>query len=122
MNRVELIGRLTRDPEVRYTADSNMAVATFTLAVDRVSKEKRADFPRIKVFGKQAENVEKYMHKGSQIAIEGSIETGSYKDKDGGTHYTTDVVASRVEFLGRPEKKEVSEQENFEELDEDVPF
>lgn len=122
MNRVELIGRLTKDPEVRYTAGTNMAVAVFTIAVDRVSKEKQTDFPRIKVFGKQAENVEKYVRKGSQVAVEGSIQTGSYQNKNGDTIYTTDIVASRIEFLGRSEKKQEDPQEQFEALDEDIPF
>jgi single-strand DNA-binding protein len=101
MNNVQLIGRLTRDPEVRYTA-SGMAVASFAVAIDRPTKqgeEKKADFPRITVFGRQAENCEKYLVKGRKVAIEGRIQTGSYQDKEGRTVYTTDVVANRVEFL-----------------------
>ena len=103
MNNVVLIGRLTKDPEIRYTSGTQMAVCTFTVAVDRPVKsgeEKKADFPRITVFGKQAENCEKYLAKGRLVGIQGRIQTGSYTNKDGATVYTTDVVADRVEFLG----------------------
>lgn len=103
MNNVVLIGRLTRDPEVRYISESQMAVATFTLAIDRPvrsGQEKKTDFPRITVFGRQAENCERFLSKGRQVAVQGRIQTGSYTNKDGQTVYTTDVVANRVEFLG----------------------
>lgn len=102
MNSVVLIGRLTRDPELRYTPSTELAVATFNLAIDRVTKEgkeKQTDFPRITVFGRQAENCEKFLEKGLLVAVQGRIQTGSYKNKDGATVYTTDVVADRVEFL-----------------------
>lgn len=103
MNSVELIGRLTRDPDVRYTSGSQMAVATFTIAIDRPQRqdggEKQTDFPRIKVFGRQAETCEKYLKKGRMVAVQGRIETGSYTNKNGDTVYTTDVVANRVEFI-----------------------
>jgi single-strand DNA-binding protein len=102
MNSVILIGRLTKDPEVRYTGDQ-MAIASFTLAIDRnyrsADKEKQTDFPRVTVFGKQAELVERYVAKGRLVAIQGRIQTGSYKNKEGVTVWTTDVVAERVEFL-----------------------
>lgn len=101
MNNVVLIGRLTRDPEVRYTPDSQMAIATFSVAIDRPGKrdqEKKTDFPRVTVFGRQAENCEKYLAKGRLVGIQGRIQTGSY-DKNGVTVYTTDVVANNVEFL-----------------------
>lgn len=99
MNSVTLIGRLTKDPEVRAT-NSGESVAKFTLAIDRYgSKEKQADFPRIVVFGKQAENCGKYLVKGSLVGVSGRIQTGSYTNKDGATVYTTDVVAQRVQFL-----------------------
>jgi single-strand DNA-binding protein len=102
MNSVILIGRLTRDPELRYSPNTQTAVAHFTLAVDRQrgqNGESQADFIRITVFGKQAETVERYLKKGSQAAVNGRIQTGSYT-KDGQTIYTTDVIANRVEFLG----------------------
>ena len=100
MNSVILIGRVAQDIEVRYTA-GQMAVATFTVAVDRPvkDKEKQADFPRVTVFGKLAENCERYTRKGLRIGIQGRLQTGSYKNKDGHTVYTTDVIADRIEFL-----------------------
>jgi single-strand DNA-binding protein len=102
MNNVVLIGRLTRDPEVRYISESQMAVATFTVAIDRpvrAGQEKKTDFPRVTVFGRQAENCERFLAKGRLVGIQGRIQTGSYTNKDGATIYTTDVVADRVEFL-----------------------
>ena len=103
MNNVTLIGRLTRDPEVRYTSGTQMAVARFTIAVDRQFKrdgEPTADFIPIVAFGKTAELCERFISKGRQVAVEGRIQTGSYTNKDGNKVYTTDVVANRVEFLG----------------------
>lgn len=100
MNSVVLIGRLTKDPEIRYTSGTQMCVATFTVAIDRpVRGEKQTDFPRITAFGKQAENCERYLVKGRLVGVQGRIQTGSYQNKDGQTVYTTDVVADRVEFL-----------------------
>jgi len=101
MNSVQLIGRLTRDPEVRYTQDQ-MAIATFSIAIDRPPRRdgtRETDFPRITVFGRQAENCEKYLVKGRLVGIEGRIQTGSYTNRNGDKVYTTDVVANRVEFL-----------------------
>ena len=96
-----LIGRLTRDPELRYTS-SNIPSARFSLAVDRPftsqSGERETDFINIVVWRKQAENVKKYITKGSLVAVEGRIQTGSY-EKDGQRVYTTDVVADNVQFL-----------------------
>lgn len=103
MNNVTLIGRLTRDPEVRYTTGSQMAVARFTLAVDRPFKrdgEPTADFIPIVAFGKTAELCERYIAKGRQVAVEGRIQTGSYTNNDRNKVYTTDVIANRVEFIG----------------------
>lgn len=101
MNRVELIGRLTRDPELRYTS-SNIATARFSLAVNRPFQsqngEQGTDFINIVVWRKQAENVKKYCTKGSLVAVEGRIQTGSY-EKDGQRVFTTDVVADSVQFL-----------------------
>jgi len=100
LNNIVLIGRLTKDPELRYIPESQNAVATFTIAVDRpFSKEKQADFIRITVFGKPAENCERFLTKGKLVGIQGRLQTGSYKNKEGATVYTTDVVAERVEFL-----------------------
>ena len=103
MNNVVLIGRLTRDPEMKYTTGQNqMAVTTFTLAIDRPvrqGQEKKTDFIRVTVFGRMAENCERYLAKGRQAAGQGRIQTGSYTNKDGKTVYSTDVVAGNVEFL-----------------------
>lgn len=102
MNNVVLIGRLTKDPQLRYTSGSNTAVASFTIAIDRPSRQgeqKQADFPRIIVFGRQAESCEKYLEKGMRVGVSGRIQTGSYQNQKGDTVYTTDVVANRVEFL-----------------------
>ncbi|MGI6732283.1 MAG: single-stranded DNA-binding protein [Anaerovoracaceae bacterium] len=140
MNNVVLIGRLTKDPELRYIPESQLAVATFTLAVDRpFAKEKQADFIRITVFGKQAENCERYLAKGRLVAIQGSIRTGSYKNKEGATVYTTEVTADRVQFLEwgdkgttrsgsdfqRPSAGGMDIPEGFQTLDDDdddIPF
>jgi single-strand DNA-binding protein len=101
MNRVELIGRITRDPELRYTS-SNIATTRFTLAVNRPFQgqngEQGTDFINVVVWRKQAENVSKYVSKGSLVAVEGRIQTGSY-ERDGQRVYTTDVVADSVQFL-----------------------
>ena len=101
MNKVYLIGRLTRDPELRYNQDNNPN-ARFSIAIDRnysnQNGERETDFINIVVFGKQAENCQKYLTKGSQVAIDGRIQTGSY-EKDGVRRYTTDVVAQSVQFL-----------------------
>ena len=103
MNKVFLIGRLTRDPELRYTG-SNTAVATFSLAVNRnfanQQGEREADFINIVVWRKQAENVKNYLQQGSQVAIDGRIQTRSYDDNNGQKRYVTEVVADNVEFLG----------------------
>lgn len=101
MNRVVLMGRLTKDPEVRYTQGQNsMAVARFNLAVDRRKSgdKQEADFISIVSFGKLAEFAEKYLKKGIKIALEGRIQTGSYTGKDGQKVYTTDVIADSMEF------------------------
>lgn len=110
LNKVILIGRLVRDPELRYT-QSNQAVCTFTLAIDRkMSRDKReeaeasnrqtADFPKVIVWGKMGENASRYLNKGKQCAVEGRIQTGSYQDRETGkTVYTTDIVADSVEYL-----------------------
>lgn len=112
MNKVVLMGRLTRDPEVRYSTsgDSQLAIARYTLAVDRRFKkdgEATADFIRCVAFGKNGEFAEKYLHQGTKVVIEGRIQTGSYQDKDGKTVYTTEVVVENHEFA---ESKRVSEE------------
>ena len=107
MNQVQLIGRLTKEPTTRYNAESGMAVARFTIAIDRLktrnNQDPGADFPSIVCFGKTAENVEKYCGKGRLVGITGRIQTGSYEGNNGKV-YTTDIVADRVEFLDRAEE------------------
>ncbi len=134
MNNVVLIGRLTRDPDVRYTS-TQLAIARFSLAIDRgkdrEGNDRGADFPSVVVFGKQAENCERYLSKGKLVAIQGRIQTGSY-EKDGRKIYTTEVVAERVKFLewgDRPHGEHVATPsqdgipEGFQAIeDEDIPF
>lgn len=101
MNRVVLIGRLTKDPELRQS-QGGKSICSFTLAVDRRTKNEgqpSADFIRCKAFGKTADNLAKYMSKGSLIAIGGSIQTGSYTNQQGQKIYTTDVLAQEIVFL-----------------------
>ncbi len=103
MNNVVLTGRLTRDPEVRYSQGQNATcIARYTLAVDRRQKDangnRQADFINCVAFGKSGEFAEKYLHKGTKISIRGRIQTGSYTKQDGTKVYTTDVVAEEHEF------------------------
>lgn len=117
MNSVQLIGRLTRDPETRST--STTEVSRFTIAIDRISKDKGADFPNIVCFGKTAENCNLRLKKGNLVGITGRLQTGSYERSDGSKVYTTDVIADRVEFL---EGKKEDPEPHFEALDEPIPF
>ena len=133
MNSVQLIGRLTRDPEVRYT-DGGVSIARFSLAVERRFKQENgadAEFINIVSFGKTAEFIEKYFHKGMKIALNGRIQTGSYTDKDGKKVYTTDVIAENVEFCeskqsNAQEAKDSNSNNDFlnvpEEINEELPF
>lgn len=102
MNKVILMGRLVRDPDVRYTqGDNPLAIARYTLAVDRRYKkegEQTADFINCVAFGKAGEFVEKYLHKGMKMTVSGRIQTGSYTNNDGNKVYTTDVVVEEQEF------------------------
>lgn len=130
MNTTVLIGRLARDPELSYTA-SQTAMCRFTLAVDRPKRNgenQGADFIRIVAWNRQAETCNRYLSKGSEVAIEGSIRTGSYKNRDGATVYTTDVWANRVKFLSSPrdndntEPRRVESEDSFNATYDDVPF
>jgi len=111
MNNVVLIGRVTRDVELKFIPSTGMAIASFNLAVDKgLYGEKKqqaisqgrptADFLNIKVFGKSAENCANFLSKGSQVAIQGRVTTNNYKDQEGKMHYNTEITADRVEFLG----------------------
>jgi len=122
MNKVILMGRLTRDPEVRYSqGDNSMAIARYTLAVDRKFKrdgdDQTADFINCVAFGKSGEFAEKYLHKGTKIAVVGRIQTGSYTNKDGQKVYTTDVVVEEQEFAesknsGSPDNMQTAKTSN----------
>ena len=145
MNSVVLIGRLARDPELRFVPGSGMAVANFTMAIDKgLTREKKqefeaqgkptADFVRIVVWGKQAENCSQYLAKGKLVAIQGSIQTSTYKDSHGEIRYQTEVLANKVQFLEWGEKAEKKQDDDFSfgassfedfqniEDDDDVPF
>lgn len=136
MNKVLLIGRLTRDPEVRYTqAQEPLAIARFSMAVDRKIKregqEQTADFPSCVAFGKTAEFIEKYFTKGRRIAVEGRLQTGSYKNEAGATVYTTDIVVEAVDFAdSKPEGTTQTEPQTDtngfmnipDNIDEELPF
>jgi single-strand DNA-binding protein len=115
MNKAFLIGRLTRDPELRYSS-SNTPIVNFTIAIDRQftnrDGQRETDFIRIVAYNKQAENVSKYVNKGSLVAVDGRIQTGSYDDKDGKRVYTTDIVADRVQFLDTRNSQPSSNGEN----------
>ena len=126
MNRVILIGRLTRDPEAR-TSQGGEPVARFTLAVDRRGRERAADFIGCVAFGKTAESVGQYLRKGSRVGVCGRIQTGSY-ERDGRKVYTTDVIADEVEFLEIRGVAEAAPEQpaqggGFTEVeDDDLPF
>ena len=136
MNKVILMGRLTRDPEVRQTNSGEpITIARYSLAVDRRYKrdgEEQADFINCVVFGRGAEFAEKYLHKGSKIALSGRIQTGSYTNKDGQKVYTTDVVVEEQEFAeskaaAQNNNESVGDEEKFQdgfqsEEDERLPW
>ena len=136
MNKVILMGRLTRDPEVRYSqGERPIAVARYTLAVNRTFKragEPDADFINCVTFGRSAEFAEKYLHQGVKIAVTGRIQTGSYTNKDGVKVYTTDVVVEEQEFAeskksqGYGMSEEAPAGDGFmnvpDGVDEDLPF
>ena len=113
MNKVILMGRLTRDADIRYSqGEQSMAIARFSLAVDRRFKragdQQTADFISCVAFGKTAEFIEKYCHQGTKLVVDGRIQTGSYTNKDGVKVYTTDVVCENLEFA---ESKAASSQQ-----------
>ena len=128
LNIVVVCGRCTRDPQIQYTSNQ-MCVARFNIALDRGKdkdgQNKGADYPQIVAFGKVGEVIERFVNKGSQLAIYGHIHTDSY-EKDGKKVYTTDVIADRVELMGKAEKTEKPKQDapsGFAELtDDDIPF
>ena len=134
MNKVILIGRLTKDPELRYAAGNGTAVCRFTVAINRQFKKDETDFINCVAFGKTGETITQYLTKGRQIAVTGSIRTGSYDAQDGTKRYTTDVIVETFEFV-ESKKKETNEfdkqannfpdpftKEHEEPVFEDIPF
>ncbi len=137
MNSVQLVGRLTRDPEMRYT-DGGSAIARFSLAVDRRYKSENgptADFPNCVAFGRTAEFIEKYFRKGMRMGCQGRIQTGSYTNNDGQKVYTTDVAVESCEFVESKASQQPEENNNGfgpadengfmnipDDIDEELPF
>ncbi|ACD23966.1 single-stranded DNA-binding protein [Clostridium botulinum] len=122
MNKAVLIGRLTKDPELRFTPGAGTAVTTLTLAVDKYnskSGQKEADFVPVVVWGKQAESTANYMTKGSQMAISGRIQTRNYEAKDGTKRYVTEVVATEVQFLSKGANNQDNGSNNFGNINQD---
>ena len=136
MNNVVLIGRMVRDPELRFIPNSGTAVARFSLAVNREFKKEGqpdADFFNIVVWGKSAENVANYCAKGKLVAVNGNLRNNNYEDKNGVKHYNVEVVANRVEFLEWGDKNEQPNHSNQQQQNEfdgfqaidgdsDIPF
>ena len=140
MNSLTLIGRLTKDPELRYLANTGNAVARFSIAVNRPFAKKdaevTADFFNVVVWGKRAETCTNYLQKGLQVAIQGRLQNNNYTDKDGVKRYSVEIIAENVEFIDWGDKKGQSNQSNdsFDDIDgideagyraiqdDDVPF
>ena len=129
MNKVFLSGRLTKDPELTYTAGNGTAVCKFNLAVKRQFKKDETDFLNCIAFGKAGETIAQYITKGRQIALTGAIRTGSY-EKDGVKRYTTDIIIDSFEFIGNKSEADNTSTQNNDNLvdemtpeyDEDCPF
>lgn len=122
MNKVILIGRLTRNPELRFAPNTGNAVVRFTLAVNRrkqKDKDQEADFINCIAFGKTAETIAQYLLKGNQIAVEGNIRTGSY-DKEGIKRYTTDVLIEKFNFIGNNKSNNSNQTSNLDRFDDDM--
>ena len=126
MNLAILMGRLTRDPDIS-TTQSGTQIARYTIAIDRIGKDQGADFISCVAFNKSAEFAEKYLKKGTKIAVEGLIRTGSYTNKDGQKVYTTDVIVNRQEFAeSKGEAKPEAKGDDFmsvpDGIDDEIPF
>jgi len=129
LNRIVLIGRLTKDPELKYTPANGVAVATFTLAVNRrfaqQGQQKETDFIPIVVWRAQAENCAKFLGKGSLVAVEGRLQLRSYEDREGQRRTATEVVADSVQFLDSKEKRSFDQTPAFDDSmvgEEEIPF
>lgn len=126
MNIAILMGRLTKDPDIS-TSQNGTQIARYTIAIDRIGKDQGADFISCVAFNKSAEFADKYLKKGTKIAIEGAIRTGSYTNKDGQKVYTTDVIVNRQEFAeSKGEAKETKPEDGFMSIpggiDDEIPF
>lgn len=138
MNKVIFMGRLTRDPEIRYGGANNTAIAKFSIAVDRRFRrdgDQEADFFNCTAFGRQGEFVEKYLHKGTKIVLDGEIRNNNYTDKNGNKVYGTQIIANSIEFAESKRAAEENGRGNIDQaddgsyflagsadLDEDLPF
>lgn len=130
MNNVVLIGRIVKKPELQYTPNTQTAVTSFSIAVDR--RDEGADFIKVTAYGKRAESICRYMDKGRQIAVQGRLRTGSYKDRNGNTVYTTEVIIDNDEFLGGKQETAPSAPARVPDIDydetafvsanDDIPF
>lgn len=100
INKIIIVGRLSRDPELKYAAGKDMAICKFSVAVSRMKKTDPADFLNCVAFGKVGETIAQYLTKGKQIALEGRLQTGSYNNKDGVKVYTSDIMVEKFDFIG----------------------
>lgn len=124
MNHIVLIGRLTKDPDLRYTS-AGSAVCNFTLAVNRTfakENQQQADFISIQAWGKRAETCAQYLKKGKLAGVEGRLQIRSYDDNEGQRHWITEVVADNVEFLSPADKDSKQNAENLDRLGEEIEF
>lgn len=119
MNKVVLVGRLTKDPELRFAAGTGTATCRFTVAVNRFKKGE-ADFINCVAWNKTAETIAQYLTKGREIAVSGSIRTGSYDAQDGTKRYTTDVNVESFDFIGSKEISDVNQPSNTGGIDDDI--
>ena len=129
MNKVVLVGRLTKDPELKFDQGTGTAVATFTVAVNRRFKKEgqpEADFIPVVVFGKPAEATANYMAKGKLLSVSGNIQTRTYDAKDGTKRYVTEVIAEETDFIDWGGNKKAKDEVNYEDItpidDGDIPF
>lgn len=122
MNKVFLIGRLVRNPDLRYSSNNNLAIARFTLAVDRGFKSDGVDFISCVAFGKSADFVQKYLVKGTKISLMGRIHTSNYTGNNGIKHYNTDVVTESIEFAGSKITSEPDSNVSLDSTDDDLAF
>lgn len=120
MNTVSIIGRLTRDPKLKETRDG-LKISEFTLAVsDYSSKEDRTDFLNVTTFGRQAENVEKYLRKGFLTGVSGKMRSDSYEDKEGIKRYPVSIIADRVQFLQWPDEQNIENERKVSSLEPEI--